>query len=129
MKKKKTQPSLFDQPAEEVEVIQIPPPLPVNVVVEKLEEEKAETVIQRGMARLRDGSVIFEDDEVNMNPGLQGPHSGHESKPFVIEKMTPWETCESGMLIIAALKENKDIKTIGFSGNGIDANWFKKLKI
>lgn len=73
------------------------------------------------------GTDIKPGDEVNMMKGLPGTHAGHEDETFVVATVTPFDACKSGFNIIAELKSNRQIRTVGMDGRGLDANWFKKI--
>lgn len=82
----------------------------------------------RHSAILRDGSVISEGDEVQTDF-----YKACAGLTFVVEQVTPHETCESGFLVVAALKEDRSKKLLGFKKegltfkDGLDANHFRKI--
>lgn len=79
-------------------------------------------------AILRDGTELDIGDEVTTN--FRGC-KGHE---FVICEINPYDTCESGFMVVAHLKGSPERKIKSpFAGKdgrpeGMDANWFKKIK-
>lgn len=81
-------------------------------------------------ATLRDGTILNIGDEVSTHY-----HKKCIGLTFVVEAITPYLNCESGTMIVAALKEDRTRKIVGFKKEdfefpveGIDANWFKKIK-
>ena len=79
-------------------------------------------------AKLRDGSFIEIGDEVQTDF-----HKSCIGLTFVVEQISSHETCESGYLVVVALKEDRSKKILGFKKegmifkDGIDANHFRKI--
>jgi len=78
--------------------------------------------------KLRDGSILVIGDEVQTDF-----YKSCIDFTFVVEQITPHDTCESGCLVVAALKEDRSKKLLGFKKDGltfkdgIDANHFRKI--
>jgi hypothetical protein len=79
-------------------------------------------------AILRDGSFIEIGNEVQTDF-----YKSCIGLTFVVEQITPHDTCESGFLVVAALKEDRSKKLLGFKKegftfkDGLDANHFRKI--
>lgn len=73
------------------------------------------------------GTDLKPGDEVNLLPGPFPLYAPYENEPFVVVSVTPFQHCESRFNIIAELKSNPEIRTVGSTATGIDANWFKKI--
>jgi len=80
------------------------------------------------IAKLRDSSIIMIGDEV-----MTDFYKVCIGLIFVVEQITPHETCESGTLVVAALKDDRSKKLLGMKKDGftfkdgIDANHFRKV--
>lgn len=146
MAKKKTiesaGPSLFDNPTPVLMQDPIPTPteplpiIPMPQITDKSKEAPttksilSKSTAYNGYVRLRDGEILNMGDEVVVDDGvLTGIlKESPAGKIFIIEKMTPWPCCESGVLVIAYQKDDPEKKTLGIGEKGIDANWFSKVK-
>lgn len=127
-------PSLFAEKPPEPIYQEVPELIPAPVVEEEKkmpapapEKKKIDPTTS---VKQRNGEVLSVGDEVTIDAGiltglLKETHK--EGQVFVIEKMTPWLYCESQMLVIAARKDDREKKTVGVAGKGIDTNWFKKI--
>ncbi len=73
-------------------------------------------------AYLRNADFIEEGDEV-----LTDFHHTCAGVTFVVEKITPYDVCESGFLVLVHVKDNIERKMAGHTGMGLDTNWFKKI--
>ena len=78
-------------------------------------------------AKLRDGTILRIGDDVTSN------YRGCVGHEFTICQINPYESCESGFMVVAHLKGSPDrpIKS-PFAGKdgrpeGIDTNWFKPI--
>lgn len=82
--------------------------------------------------RLRNGEILTLGDEVTT-----AFHKTCEGKIFVVCEMNPYGHCESGMLIVAHLKDHPERRMEGFARDGyqfqepagIDANHFKRVEV
>ena len=137
MAKKKKEipgPSLFaDKPKDEVfkEIIAAREEKPAEIVKElpNVPPPVPDIIEPHVCVRLREGQMLFVGDECTIDDGILTGllKEAHEGRTFIIEMMTPWTACESGMLVIARQKDKPELKTTGIGGKGIDANWFKKI--
>ena len=79
-------------------------------------------------AKIRDGSIIGIGDEV-----VTDFYKACIGLIFVVEQITTHDTCESGTLVVAALKDDRSKKLLGLKKegltfkDGIDANHFRKV--
>lgn len=73
----------------------------------------------------RDGTMLRLNEEVTIKPGLNSHYRG---LTFIIIEMTPFGECESGTLCKVQVKGDESKVVKGTTGNGIDANWFKKVE-
>lgn len=121
----------IEQPAvvEEKKVVEV-------VIEQKIEPNKVEAPVVKeqapasGTVKLISGEILSIGDEcIVVDDVLTGLlKDAHKDKTFIIEKMTPWVYCTSGMLVIAYQKDDPEKKTTGVGEKGIDANWFKKVQ-
>lgn len=133
--KKIAAPSLFDsQPAART-VIEKPVMMPVVMpmaVTEPATEQVALPPLEGDGGRpgrealLRDGTFLNTGDEVNILPGLIGYN--FLDRVFVISEIIPFEWCESKSLVKVYQKETPSFIVAGRDGDGVDANWFKKVE-
>lgn len=81
-----------------------------------MEIKTEQIAIQRDGTELRVGDLVETDY-----------HSKCAGVIFEVEKLTPWETCESGMMVLVHVQGSPDRKLKTSWPEGLDANWFKKL--
>lgn len=70
-------------------------------------------------ARRRDGTVLKVGDPVTTDY-----HPACAGRVFIIERITPWPTCESGHMILVHVENELHRKLNGEAGVGLDTNWF-----
>jgi len=70
-------------------------------------------------ATRRDGVIIGLDQEVTTD------YDRCAGRIFVVCKITAWEICESGHLVLVYLKGEPGRTLKGVEGLGLDTNWFK----
>lgn len=79
-------------------------------------------------ATKRDGTILKIGDEVTTK------WRGCEGFVFIISEINPYDSCESGSMVVAHLKgEPERVIKSKFAGKdgrppGLDANWFEKVK-
>jgi hypothetical protein len=70
-------------------------------------------------ATRRDGTVISMEGKVVTDfPGCEG-------RVFIVCKITPHPTCESGFMVLVHLEHDAQRTLDGHRGIGLDTNWFK----